>query len=164
MLDQIRPPTDSLYKFLAIAGLAIFLVAGWAHFRVDLQMIKLDSKAELVIARTVRNQAEHMKKLLAEAANDNTIATADAAKDRLREIVSSQHEGTQEDNLSLATLAWERGSLVRDNEPERTLLKISVGAGLVLSLIGFVLWYIKIQRPTDAILKLQWDAAKNSTS
>lgn len=158
MLDQIRPPTDNLYKFLALSGLALLLAAGWAHIRVDLELFKIQRDAESMIKVMTRELARHLATEFRTAAADvdsGKISDAASAMKRVDAILASPSPNEAEHIEQLATLAWERGRLLRTNDPERVLLRVAMLIGLLLGVAGFVLWYQRVQQPLDEILQSQ---------
>jgi hypothetical protein len=54
MLDKYLPPTDSLYKFIAISGLLLFclsFVSTYLSFQISLQIIELNKEIKIFSER-----------------------------------------------------------------------------------------------------------------
>ena len=162
MIENFRPPTDNLYKFIALSGLAILLACGWAHLRVDIEVMKLDRDANSLIQRMVRDHASHMAEQFDTAAIDTRagiIHNSETLQERVDQIFASSYPNEDSQNNELAELGWKRGTLLRNNTPERTFLKCGIGFGFVVAIFGFVLWYRRVQRPLDKILDSQYRQA-----
>ena len=159
MIENFRPPTDNLYKFLALSGLAILLACGWAHLRVDIEIMKLDRNAHSLIQRMTRDRASHLADQFELAAIDldaGKIHDSATFKTRVEQIFSSPYPNEEAQDREFVDLIWSRVTLLRDNSPERTFLKCGIGCGLILSTFGFILWYRRVQRPLDKILDAQY--------
>ena len=109
MYDSLKPPTDCLYKFLAIFGLAIIVVCAWAYF---------------TDASRVMRKAESALSL---SAIDPNSSDAIAARMEYKACLESLR------------LNGEMGAN-------------GFSFGWAISILGFALWYFKVQRHEDAIL------------
>jgi hypothetical protein len=129
MLDSLTPPTDNLYKFLAIGGLAfallvlVFLLRAQAADRQQW----LDAHVELMTAGYVEG---------------GPIPTdVDARRAYYRK------EAAAADARGIVQLAGGAGGYV-------FWFSIFAAAG------GFWLWYVKVQRFEDAILRMNVEKMK----
>ena len=166
MLDQIRPPTDNLYKFLALSGLALLLAAGWAHIRVDLELFKFQRDAESTMKVMTSELAGHLANEFKNAADDiekGKVRDEATLTKRVEAILASPTPNEAKHLKQLVSLAWERGRLLRNNDPERILLRVAMLIGLLLCVAGFVLWYQRVQRPLDEILQSQVREAREKS-
>jgi hypothetical protein len=129
MLDSITPPTDNLYKFLAIGGLVFALVV----FVVLLQEQAadrhqwLDAQAELLASGYVE---------------DGPIPTDSAPR-----LAYYRREAAMADAHSLMQVAGGAGGY-------------AVGLSLAAAIVGFTLWYRRVQRYDDAILRMTAEGMK----
>jgi hypothetical protein len=122
MNDFIDPPTDNLYKFFAISGLAFALLALFFLFRQQ------STEREQYVTAQVE--------LLARGYVDGTGPPTDVDLRRAyfrREAARAEDEST----LKLAS-----GMIGR-----------TISISLIISLTGFISWWIKVQRYEDAILR-----------
>lgn len=150
-LIPTTPPTDNLYKFFLIFGLALIVTGVFTHVQTYDRLTKATSnfieKKKIADYRML----EHALEIEAlKIAKDNVGAKE--FWDSYREM----NKTTSEKDLAAAekTLAEfemvAATSLFRDAETYSYGL---AGIGLVFSLGGFLLWYFKFQRYQDAILR-----------
>lgn len=152
------PPTDNLYKFMAIGGL-VLIIGSEALFTLALRewSAKLHElepsleSLEIDVARLKRQSAEFHRQ--AEASPPTKKAL-----DQLRK----HHEAIQEveDNLLIKAAevkarARHLDALRRDVRVLRWLTPIAGVFGALLTLWGFVLWYTRVQIHLDRVLKEQ---------
>ncbi len=128
MLDSSGLPTDNLYKFLAIAGLVIAL----------LPAIYIDKENDRLWQDTylVREQQIDLKFFV-----DNSVTTS----------AQVEHARMLLEKIKLK-------SEYLGKESERLKQRFFIGAiisivGVVISSLGFCLWYVKTQSILDSILK-----------
>jgi len=129
------PPTDNLYKFIAIFGLVVTVV-GFVFPRIlifDLQTQIIKLQGEVVVLQAIAHDL-HPK-----PDGKDFVSTYVEVKAKLQVI-----EG-----------------LARQIESLAILFAIGVGAGVFLMLNGFSFWYLRVQRYQDKILKN--DAEKRLT-
>lgn len=186
MIEPLKPPTDNLYKFIALAGVVIFILSVVYPFRwsmeVDQRRLEVERDIEIAKFETVEKKALEMELNLARR-------LAEQASRLLRaEITKSEKSGgsTRAINETIDRLKKESSSFeakARElseklsvsgrNTIERTYkLKLwkyydgyatflfqvgSIGStvGFILAVLGFYLWYVKLQRYQDVILKSQ---------
>ena len=132
MLDQtLRPPTDNLYKFLALAGLVLAALLLTLLFRelFRLQRAHDDAVVTLVAAGMPADAA-------VEDAPDDGARSLILRRDLLR--------GRAVELQRLFTGAF---------------MARLVGGSLAVSTVAFGLWYLLVQRPQDELLRRQVAAA-----
>jgi hypothetical protein len=88
MIDLVKPPTDNLYKFIALAGLVLVVLgviyAPWLFYRSTWETLKLEQlNAELKVHRKF---AEERQKTL-DARKQQLEAERDTLKKRIAELV-----------------------------------------------------------------------------
>jgi hypothetical protein len=154
MLEQLRPPTDNLYKFLALSGLAMFLLGIYMVATLDMELQKFreladeaDDRAYVVEAEykgDIQNIDDDLKAKLidAQAANakkkklyDKMIATTSKYKKDRAEARASYHKIYVE---LRSKLDWLNGLM---------------WAGGIVGVAGFWLWYKRLQQPLDEIMR-----------
>lgn len=135
-------PTDSLYKFMAILGTISFIAGTYLMFIDDQKSMNLlyqyDKKWQ-----AFHEEDEALKYEFKKMTADSTKPAWDAfwkknQELRLREVdLNSDWKFIQQHNNGL--LSYVRTTM---------WMLLSLG-GEVIALIGYILWYVKIQRPTD---------------
>jgi hypothetical protein len=135
-------PTDNLYKFTALAGVAICIFSfltpmdRWSEFA----KLLAETEADLVFLQAqVSNFNEDTQHKLKYP--DSQVVRADELIDR--SIKQRESLNKVERQISYA-------KSLRDLLMEQMRVFWSLfSLGLCMSLIGFLLWYIKVQRPQD---------------
>jgi hypothetical protein len=139
-LDQIKPPTDSLYKFIAIFGLVLYLGSHYAAYKViDIHWQRTGSYFD-------------------------NIDDKDGAKyERLKLAIENQ-ESDDLDPFIRGLPSDERVPFVmlyrstKDLSHQFRDIYIARIVGIIMVLVGFAFWYIRIQRYVDT--RLRRDAEK----
>ncbi len=152
---MITPPTDSLYKFIAIAGL---IILGWGvaypwDKGIEYKLKVADTEAEV---KKGKLRVDHLKSLYdslkSEEAkiksgpknhdNDLMLTAIDVKKQKLYiDILESQQPS--DDRIAVLNVLQEALTSYR------IMGVVSIIAGLLLSVTGFLLWYIRIQKYVD---------------
>lgn len=179
MMSLFTPPTDNLYKFLALTGL-VFIAVGLAIPAVFFRqtgmeyLAQLRGSQELEVQEEFTNQRlETLKHREQEAIGRRTIlqkrldglnSTSNSAEvDKLEGLVKEANreiesiaDSSKELSLNLALKRAQVNSeetvSVNQRRDSRVLLGIGAIAfllGLLLSVLGFVLWYRRLQRFQD---------------
>jgi hypothetical protein len=142
-------PTDNLYKFMALAGLAAFFFSvvypTWQTRELKVKQLEQDAERAVL-------QIEHAH-LVAELYDASGKVKPDAQPDGLAtkrrfrdlEIKAAQLEGKKQVLIRLAA--------------EANLFSLAfwygIVAGLIVTIWGFALWYRRVQKPQDALLQQQ---------
>ncbi len=142
-------PTDSLYKFIALSGMAFIISSSYFTYTTMTGMqetISNERKASLTRAD------EYVWKVV-----DGVRLDHPEKAERTRELQSIDEQGT----LRLK-LQFEADGLKKRIDEIRTeagamlfMLSIMEKVGFILMPVGFFLWWWKIQRHQDAILIAQ---------
>ena len=157
------PPTDNLYKFVAITGLLLFLACIVAELsearKISLQVAKVKSSAERIW--------EQVKKL--------EVRTSEAVELRKSggEVASSVFEEFESELESLnspasgsvAKLAEAIKILDASHENYRSIADVARWGefvGIFLMGFGFTSWYMKLQKYQDRIVKRQAEESSAS--
>lgn len=155
----LSAPTDSLYKFISLFGLAIFIMASYksgkaweasANNRVQIEAIKKEIRLAM-LQRTTSSSVE---------AAANSIEQLPDDLDAILQKLSASH-------LPLDVQLTFDGE-IRKLKVQKASLTISVVeyittvvAGIVLIALGFILWYKRDQLLKDRLLKT--DVARRSS-
>lgn len=157
----MQPPTDNLYKFLAIFGLVIF---GFSIY-VPLQRLEAYGRSSVQLAAAYESFIERLK------------ITDDAARAELECAInqSKKNEGTKVDNFSacdqviearatatrvraefealqtqIKSLEYDRNFLYKQYRLYLHMGFVAGSIGFGLCIVGFWLWYVRLQKFLDA--------------
>ncbi len=143
----MTPPTDSLYKFLAIFGLVSLL---WG-FSVPWQKAQELAAARLALAEEAANyevQSEESK--LQQALLEQELAQnkLDQAQYQVKtmEIIGDLTRHSNHLQAKKALLGLNEAALAETNQ----IKALALWGGGVLVLVGFGAWYFLLQRHLDA--------------
>jgi len=134
------PPTDNLYKFMALAGIVLLVAAPffWTtyrlkqeeHLRAELRwMAEAQPPSEYYLAKV---QIEHGETVSLE--RRQMVERFDYAEKELGRV-SDEFAALESYKLTVSILAATMGTI-----------------GLSLAAFGFPLWYVRVQRPLDRLL------------
>lgn len=165
----MTPPTDSLYKFLAILGLVL---AAWAVSFPWKQAYEYELKvAELKCAELQRNiKVEKINTTLdglkverarLEKVNDSEAELKIAAVDkRKQQLYIDKLEAQQPVDEKVEVLKV----LSRAQTTYQHVAYAGTSLGVVLSFVGFICWYFRIQRHIDADVLKEGSLKKRGSS
>jgi hypothetical protein len=147
-------PTDNLYKFVSIAGLILLLGSPvyWASFSLALEQRELDD----LVAFFKTNQSTPGEYFFPPRADDTP-----EGKQR-RERWETIKKTVDEAELERFRTSGNLSLYARYRNTVAALSLLSAFVGLLVSLVGFRLWFIRVQRPQDQLLALQLQAAKST--
>jgi hypothetical protein len=163
MLESLTPPTDNLYKFIAISGLAIALFFGWSRVKIEMETWNLEKDGSSLLS----TREELLKELfasgfhnLADEVEKGEIKNVDDTMARAEEILSSSSPKIEANFQELVENTWKRGNYDREHSVEKSTFFCFALVGLGISVFGFWLWWIRIQKFTDELLQLQLAKAR----
>ena len=138
-------PTDNLYKFIALAGLALILFS--ATYPIG-RVIEF----ELGVVET-KSQQEKLD--IEKSEIDRLLVNLEKAKDpQPQELAALRERHTQRE---IKTIELKKS--IEIAQIQLDWAKYYLGAarfglviGLFLAFVGFRLWYLRVQRPNDIIL------------
>jgi hypothetical protein len=139
VFNFLAPPTDNLYKFVAIAGLILGLGSAYIQTQEERHMravdLELDEElAELRFRSELLEEQQSTRPAARPEADDSSVAF------RLRLVRLRARNNT---------LGKQLADLAKRND----YYAAGVVAGLVLACSGFGLWYFRIQKYEDAELR-----------
>ena len=147
-MNFIPLPTDNLYKFTALSGLAILLFSLAYPIRL---VVDLELKAAQTSGH-IEATTHELKKV------DRLLAELESSKVPTREELNVLHEKRDVAQMShYQDLSAKNELLVLRAELNaiRSVARIGVWLGSLMSVIGFYLWYFRVQRPADRIASRQ---------
>jgi len=149
---MITPPTDSLYKFIAIAGLAMLLWGAsfpWIKaYEAELQSSELrahiksvSQKADQLRAlyETIGLEIEQLRKSPSEDMKYQKLRTEQ------RDIAIKLIETQLPVDIGIGRIEV----IEKANMTFNIIGKVSVACGFIFILVGFLTWYFKVQRYLD---------------
>ena len=142
-------PTDNLYKFLALTGLVVALASVIFPYSkeydsaIDMMEILQERKLLVIETKYLKVEVEAIRKT--ETHGDASIQLLEKLKEiELRDaLLTAKRE--QQDYIQLHIELLNKYS------------KRSFVIGIILSALGFLLWYFKVQRYQDKRLKKRGD-------
>ena len=158
-------PTDNLYKFTSIIGvisLLIFLL-GPEYIKYNLKVEEIILSGEIEIASfEIEVNTEDIQTVV------DMIDKAKKNKETLSDEIIDLHNKTIETNRSNRKINIRQATQVELNKYKKSQFEkwskfqiIGVLISTVITLVGFALWYIKVQRPLD---KMEHKKNKGSSS
>jgi biopolymer transport protein ExbB/TolQ len=152
MLEKVSPPTDNLYKFLAISGLLLLILSViypyWISYRVmqqaneffrDLRLLELENKQLSKLSEEIKSKGEELK-----ASKNITSEQVDEFAQRAEDVIDKRYDVVRMDT----EIDYKEKQL---NTAVDTMLpiwtaRVGVFIGLIFMSGGFILWYFKLQR------------------
>jgi len=170
-----NPPTDSLYKFCAIAGLVVVLISVYLPERM---VEEFESKASVFILelRKAKVELEFQSKELDSLNKDLTslrqsLMQKQANKSVQEKSIERTNQAASAIRQTSKTVELKNAEIMTTEEEikrlgERTRSAVRVGAigwilGGILAVYGFTNWYRKIQVHQDALIKRQAEQVKS---
>ncbi len=156
-MDYPNIPTDNLYKFLAIGGLVVsfFSIVYPIGKLLELDFQLADFKAgreEINIERNFLNkEIEILEKKESVDSNEIKVIRDKLLQQELKEAdFNAQAEKIQVSFKWIQNFKWLAimGSLL----------------GMILEVIGFSAWYLRVQHPQDQLLEKQLAESKKNTA
>ena len=152
MINPLTPPTDNLYKFVAISGLVLLFGAPvyWATFELQLQ----ERRTEAIVAF---EKSWPPAEYFFSPKPDDTPENA-----RVRERWEALRNAVEAAEVRNARATARLHQFERLDRGLSALAIVLALAGLAAALVGFRLWYVRVQRPQDRLLLKQ--AMENRTN
>lgn len=125
-------PTDNLYKFLALSGIFLCITC--------LVIKSVEFQSFSAKRANALNQLVDIQRDL-----DNIVITKDTLD-----------EAKKQTQLINTEVEKERNDIKALREPydqNKSLYNLGIGVGFFVSIVGFLLWYLKVQRYEDKLLK-----------
>ncbi len=171
------PPTDSLYKFLALVGLVVVLTSligpGYMMYGLDQKIVTAERESQTIAIRTERanNKATQAKRSASHIDSISKMMSIRPKTDSLREM-EILLKGFEEANNTLSALDEANvevkeqmllaTSKMRELDVLLKWLNYAIGAmffgtivGGVLIIFGFDLWFKRVQTPLDQLAQMQ---------
>lgn len=163
MLNSIKPPTDNLYKFMAISGLVCLIVGVVLSVQLFQKTLEVGYASEgalheawLALAQDFEDgDDETAFKLLGDA-----WKTAERGENVFGLTQEARKLGTLDGDQLTAVRRFEIAaeSFAHQMQEQRIYIEYlgyGLGGSLVLMIFGFLLWYWMTQRHQDLLLRIQ---------
>ena len=168
MIPSITPPTDNLYKFISLFGLAIFLFAIY-----NLGIVYDKSAGNKMLIEDMKVQVQ--KKLYETTKLLHNDLSTDTSGTKFRPVMLSRQgedlhkveEIVEASALDPLTKIELQGEISKLNVSLNSLSKkfwtcfILIGSGFIVMVWGFWLWKRKEQNFRDEILRIEKDIKLN---
>lgn len=187
MMNLPTLPTDNLYKFLALSGLVIALFSSiFPSMRISeikQKSIEVETQIELLgidtgyletdIIDTLVSKGnlspkdkEHFRKYLFNLLKKNDVKEWDEESEPILSLKEQAPFRSRLNELrkKIAEVKGQRKkyiALLNEVKSYHWMLLIGGLFGLVMSSLGFWLWYLLVQKPNDILLRKQLDSDKN---
>ena len=169
MLNTPNLPTDNLYKFMAVTGAvavlsAIFFMTSMINDTYE-KVFDLSKKLSLLEIRTQSSvsEFENFKKAISKLEVDDSVMSKHEPSQthQYAEVIKFLDEHMENSiflESDIAKLKADRERIVHySNQIDRYIIWLSVIVmiGSALSCLGFWLWYMRVQKSLDALIKRQ---------
>jgi hypothetical protein len=152
-IPTLTPPTDNLYKFLAISGLVLTIFCIFCNVYPSSFLAFSDSTfTNLVIdSRKLEIDFEYLKRSIAQQAlqSQTTVDEIENQPQVQQQLLDIEHRMIQLDEL----LEQERRKS-KTSETIRQMLFVLSLFGSSMAATGFSLWYSRVQIHQDKLLKI----------
>jgi hypothetical protein len=188
----LRPPTDNLYKFLALSGLAVSAFFGWKYLQVELERIKLDNdvtallsdlKSEVVkigeqifdpSKPSIETEANSRFDIVADKDSGRVAWLKEVPRQLMAQAIEARFKDKPKENAEaqrrllelfdkdpkfnsrlhdLVETGDKQRLVPKKDDPHQITLAAISGAGLFFAVVGFWLWWRKVQCPLDKIME-----------
>ena len=169
-IPSLQPPTDNLYKFLAISGLLLFILSivlpEWAIYNIRMQIIATEAESSALQFEV--SSLERQTTILESQVDSHLASQSSADAPTTRNAIDHHDKGLAKRQLVELTGNLRKKLLdisVKNSQIEarvktdkymnsmiRRYLIVAVGAsviGFLLTVTGFHLWYFRLQRFLD---------------
>lgn len=158
--SALPPPTDNLYKFMAIGGL-VLLVAGIVYPQIRKEQIEPDRIA-------VYQQVDEMSHVIQECVTAGDIVNARRKREGRDNVDRKELDAAFAKFLATAPV-FEKADRVYRMKAQTLTFWRWVGysgatVGGILSVIGFWLWRTRLQRPQDQLLRHEVESKRRTSS
>jgi len=146
-------PTDNLYKFLALSGLAIaifvlvFPMIRISEIRLKLVEVKTQSKVLAVEIEELKEDTDRWAK--------KTSLSPEGTASLRKRLIELRIKGVE-----IRGRFEQIKSLNRDLDYSMILIWVGLPLGMLISFLGFLLWYFRVQKPNDLLLRKHVESDK----
>ena len=148
------PPTDNLYKFVALAGLVLFIGAPvfWIQYTLELRQGEDDHVRANLTALGVFLEAHDAASYFRPAGIPTPTPVPEALANE-KKVQAAVETASARLGQYAPYAAWVTATAT-----------VAAILGLALAILGFRLWYVRVQRPQDLLLMRQLDQHPQPTA
>lgn len=170
-----NPPTDNLYKFVAVAGLIVFILGLMfpisEAIKAGRKVIPLETEVSVIeqswllmrervdwLREDVATLEKEVEELESEASPERKAARAEEIKRASAEL-RQRHRSLREAIAEMDSEKCRCSGKLQEAGHELQLVRLffRIGlleavAGAILAVLGFWLWYVRVQHPQDRAL------------
>lgn len=165
-------PTDNLYKFLALAGMVVFILSNYFSLtrivQVGDRIIDVEEAQLIFKARqeSLKSKSERLHKII-----DNSLAEKSVhrkedlekleihySETEIKELVNQVYEIIDKQGIESAKLQMSLLKVVdlkKLSDKIRNINIIFSAIGGLMIYNGFSLWYRRVQKPLDELLQME---------
>ncbi|HWD41561.1 MAG TPA: hypothetical protein VG944_22140 [Fimbriimonas sp.] len=166
ILNPITPPTDNLYKFTALSGIALIIFSGWlfqetlqdaVHEGGEARLAKSEANGYLKEADFRATELEGWMRAQTAKEQGGKLARGSDAWQEPKQILDQYDQAVKQLSQAQGQLdSYEfSGAQSEMLGPQIRLPVAYLALGLTVSAIGFALWYFKVQKAQDDLLALE---------
>ncbi len=169
-------PTDNLYKFLALSGVVVVLVSIFypisrlgelrqkaIELAAEIKILDLESKRLTVNHSQLEREVAAFEKQLSAAEKEKRptpgdIDSIEKIHNQLRTRALKLETSNDDLQVKLVKVSAKNDQLVQLVRYVEYFVNVMYGGiviGVLLAWVGFGLWYVRVQRPQDLLLKQQ---------
>lgn len=163
MIPTPTPPTDSLYKFMAISGIILMIVFGFFIFSAlhsdQERCIKYNEEVALLNIQRDIIKGELEYSIRHDPQFDSTHLSKEEVKNYILGYVQKNElfkKKASEIKIKNAEMASKLATIEEYRKlysSEQWSYYFFLYTGEIIAIIGFILWYSKVQKPIDVLEK-----------
>jgi preprotein translocase subunit SecG len=157
MIDKLFPPTDNLYKFSAIAGLLFIILSfypQYLNFKLNEQKIE-NMKNSKILMTDLKLANEELELLRKKHEETNQSKEGNKPTDEELSKYIQKRKELESRNIEIESVQELEKYYNEEINRLNFISHITFSVGILVMLIGFYLWYQKVQKPSDLILTNQ---------
>ena len=139
------PPTDNLYKFAALSGTILFILGLYTPLYLDEQFNDKSVNLELKNAKLTADIDYCNRQLKLSAADSSNSEKLKAGLRETSELLRQEDQQIQEQKILIKNIERLGKQIIIADLISIFIILL----GLAVVIIGYRLWYIRIQRPMD---------------
>ena len=185
MLNLPSPPTDNLYKFISIFGLVmavlgiLYLETKSLEANQEIRVLEREKSALNIEKLKIERKRDYLKEKIDDfyrhadikekpIVNDSIISWTRIISGSKNLVIESDNISSLVEQLRAVELEFDKKKVEVDSKDSILELKLKdydrafdfmnilIPLGIILSIVGFLLWYEKSQKYQDDILKDQF--------
>ena len=147
-MNYVPLPTDNLYKFIALSGLAIILVSLFYPLRlvVDLELKAAGAMGQIQETTDLIEETERALSDIEKSESPTAAQVNEAAR---------KHKLARQSSNRDIPIGAELQVLRAQLDGIKSVSRIGIALGTIMTAFGFYFWYVRVQRPADRLASRQ---------